>query len=88
VNRAQRRALKKKKGQATLEEDQFLFHLMPDSCSSCGIPFDKKDKQQALTWSVVVRKADKRVSLFCPTCIQKTREVLDGTSKRSSESDG
>ena len=88
MNRAQRRALKKKKGQATLEEDQFLFHLMPDSCSSCGSPFDKKNKQQALTWSVVVRKAEKKVNLFCPTCIQKTREVLDGTSKRSSESDG
>jgi hypothetical protein len=88
MNRAQRRALKKKKGQATLEEDQFLFHLMPDSCSSCDTSFDKKDKQQALTWSVVVRKAEKKVSLFCPTCIQKTREVLDGTSKRSSESNG
>ena len=88
MNRAQRRALKKKKGQATLEEDQFLFHLMPDSCSSCGSPFDKKNKQQALTWSVVVRKAEKKVNLFCPTCIQKTREVLDGTSKRSSESNG
>jgi hypothetical protein len=88
MNRAQRRALKKKKGQATLEEDQFLFHLMPDSCSSCDTSFDKKNKQQALTWSVVVRKAEKKVSLFCPTCIQKTREVLDGTSKRSSESNG
>ena len=88
MNRAERRALKKKKGQATVEEDQFLFHLMPDSCSSCGSSFDKKNKQQALTWSVVVRKAEKKVNLFCPTCIQKTREVLDGTSKRSSESDG
>jgi hypothetical protein len=92
MNRAQRRALKKKKGLATAEEDQFLFHLMPDSCSSCGIPFDKKDKQQALTWSVVVRKADKRVSLFCPSCIQKKREVTDGfgirASEGGSESDG
>ena len=84
MNRAQRRALKKKKGQATLEEDQFLFHLMPDSCSSCGSPFDKKNKQQALTWSVVVRKAEKKVNLFCPTCIQTTREAVNDITKSSS----
>jgi len=84
MNRAERRALKKKKGQAIVEEDQFLFHLMPDSCSSCGAPFDKKNKQQALTWSVVVRKAEKKVNLFCPTCIQKTREAVNDITKSSS----
>jgi len=89
MNRAlKKKKLKKKKGLATAEEDQFLFHLMPDSCSICGIPFDKKDEQQAPIWYVKVRKADKRVSLFCPTCIQKTREVIDGTSEGPSESNG
>ena len=43
----------------------------------CDEPFDKKSKDHAMTWRVVVRENPTRISLFCPQCIEKTKEVLD-----------
>jgi len=46
VNRKQRRAAAqaaKKDGNKELSEKIFLFEQMPDECSACIKPFDKKD---------------------------------------------
>ena len=80
MNRKQRRAAKKKNKDLTetLSEQVSLFHKLPDQCSACGAPFDKKNKKMVMCWSVVVR--DDKVRLFCPVCIRKTREALDKES--------
>ncbi len=78
MNRQQRRALKKHVGNKASEKmasEVALFGQLPESCSACDNEFDKKDKEMVKSWSVVVKQ--EIVRLFCPDCIEKTREVLD-----------
>jgi hypothetical protein len=82
VNRKQRRRAEKTKKKLTpaeqnLSQKIFLFDKIPDTCTTCAEPFDKKDKTHAQTWRVVVHKEKEQVRLFCPTCIEKTKEILE-----------
>jgi hypothetical protein len=52
-----------------------LFGQLPQQCSACEKPFDKKDKDMVFSWSVVIRQ--QVVRLFCPICISKTQEMLN-----------
>jgi Zn finger protein HypA/HybF involved in hydrogenase expression len=65
-----------KENTENLVEKISQFNKLPESCSACQELFDKKDKDMALSWSVVVKQDV--VRLFCPECIRKTQEVLDG----------
>ena len=79
MNRATRRAMNKKMGEENTEniaEKISQFNKLPDACSACQETFDKKDKTMAQSWSVVVKQ--EVVRLFCPECIKKTQEILDG----------
>jgi len=81
MNRKQRRAAKKElKKQHGVEEEMaekmFLFSKMPDECSACTKPFDKKDKEMVMSWSVVVRNDDETVRLYCPTCWETAQKVV------------
>ena len=53
----------------TLKDQLSMFESIPKSCMTCSIAFDKKNKQHALTWRVVVR--DKKINLFCPSCVNE-----------------
>ena len=78
MNRAERRRLKKKnKGNEMLAQKISTFEHRPNTCSACAAAFDAKSKEQAQTWRVVVYENPTRVSLFCPTCINKTKEIID-----------
>jgi hypothetical protein len=78
MNRAQRRRLKKKnKSNEKLVKKMESFGHRPDACSTCDALFDKKSKQHALTWRVVVRENPSHVSLFCPQCIEITQGALN-----------
>lgn len=79
MNRAQRRRLKKDKNvdDEKLAQKISSFERRPDNCSACNAAFDPKSKEHALTWRVVVRENPTRVSLFCPECIEKTKEILE-----------
>ena len=78
MNRKQRRALKKEtKGSGGLSEKVTLFGSLPDVCNICQKEFDKKDKEMVTSWSVVVREEAKTVRLFCPHCINKTKETIN-----------
>lgn len=77
MNRYERRAIEKKTGKGStkdLSEKICQFNKLPDGCSACQKSFDKKDKEMAESWNVVVKQ--EVVRLFCPECIHKTREVL------------
>ena len=79
MNRAQRRAQKKKmsKGEQKLADKIFQFNKLPDSCNTCKKAFDKQDKTMVQSWSVVVRDAKGSISLFCPQCIDKTKTFME-----------
>ncbi len=82
MNRAQRRRLKKKnKNNEQLAEKVEQFGHRPNTCSACDARFDAKSKEHAMTWRVVVYEEPIRVSLFCPRCIDKTKEIISEHSK-------
>ena len=72
MNRKQRRAMKKelkKQGaEDAMAEQLMMFDQLPDECSACVKPFDKKDREMVFSWNVVVRKDIQQVRLYCPTC--------------------
>ena len=88
MNRKQRRAMNKQIGaQPTDELAQKIsqFGKLPQQCTACQKEFDKQDKDMIQSWSVVVKQ--EVVRLFCPDCIQKTKEALQhvSTEDRSQE---
>ena len=84
MHRKQRRQHQKKHGfEKELAEKISLFGALPDACSACQTPYDKKNKEMAMSWSVVVRHAEEIVRLFCPGCINKVRIL--GESKVNEE---
>lgn len=78
MNRKQRRAMTKQAGAEAsdaIANKMTAFGKLPDKCSACAEPFDKKDRDMLASWNVVVNQ--EVVRLFCPNCIQKTREVIE-----------
>ena len=80
-NRAQRRKSRKKTNKlrknTELEQKMGLFDKIPDECLTCMKPFDKKDKQMVMSWSVVVREEKGVVRLYCPDCWQKAKSFME-----------
>ena len=84
MNRAQRRAAakrNKKNENPELQEKMGLFDKIPDECLACQAPFNKKDKDQVMTWSVVVRNDTEQVRLYCPDCWSKAQAVVQAYEK-------
>lgn len=78
MNRKQRRALEKaSEAEKQLSNKVALFGLMPDNCDTCNDPFDKKNKEMAMAWSVVVHQESEKVRLFCPACIEKAKKAIE-----------
>ncbi len=88
MNRKQRRSIQKHAGRDATQElsdKVFLFNKMPTSCSACDKEFDKTNKDMLNSWNVVVKQ--EVVRLFCPDCIEKTRDTLEnlGLTKNENE---
>ena len=62
-----------------------LFGKLPSNCLTCERPFDKLDKQQVMSWSVVVRQEEEKVNLYCPECWQRARKLVDDFKNRIEE---
>ena len=91
MNRKQRRAAQKanRDNKTDISEKITLFDKLPDECSACEKPFDKKDKQMAMTWNVVVKEKTSTVRLYCPECwglahtaIETMKEEIQNASKQ------
>ena len=88
MNRKQRRTMEKKVGKENsqkLTEKIFQFDKLPDTCLTCDMPFDKKSKEMARTWSIVVQDKD-NVRLYCPQCWAIALDVIQ-TYKEEREND-
>tara|TARA_B100000242_G_scaffold236641_1_gene176506 strand:+ start:244 stop:501 length:258 start_codon:yes stop_codon:yes gene_type:complete len=82
MNRATRRAMKKnisKDANEKLSNQVAQFGKLPESCDVCSEPFDKKNKEMVKSWSVVVKQ--EIVRLFCPDCMDKAKEVINGSNQ-------
>ena len=89
MNRKQRRAVEKKVGKENSEklaDKIFQFDKLPDMCLACTKPFDKKSKEMAMTWNVVVPDQD-TVRLYCPDCWDMARKIAE-EYKKEKENNG
>lgn len=66
-------ARKIKKQNQLIQEKVMLFDALPNKCNGCQEPYDRKNKEQATTWSVMVFNESKSVRLFCPTCYRNVQ---------------
>ena len=84
--RLKRQAKKKKEKASALESQNKMkkqigmFERLPNSCSACALPFPKT-REAHMTWQVVVRNQEQQVRLFCPECLGKARQLLEGETK-------
>jgi len=60
-----------------------MFDRIPDKCDVCSEPFDRKSKEMAQTWTVVVRSEQNLVRLFCPSCIDRVKEVIENENTKN-----
>lgn len=72
---------KKKEAEKKLTEHIGMFGRLPDRCDLCKKDFDKKSKEMAQTWFVVVKNEQKVVRLFCPECFNKAKEIINNESR-------
>ena len=88
MNREQRRAAAKNKQTEDLEDKVALFGKLPDECLTCLKPYNKKDKEMAMTWSVVVHGEEEVVRLYCPECWNKAKKITEDFAKHLEEKYG
>jgi hypothetical protein len=84
MNRAQRRKLGIKK-KPDLDKKIGLFDKLPKQCTNCDAPYDKKNKEMAMTWSVVVREQENKVNLYCPTCWNNAQKMIAELKEKLNE---
>jgi len=81
------RKIKDKKKQKQIKKDlkqkMGMFDMIPDECLACEEPFDRQDREQVMSWSVVVREDD--VRLYCPDCWTKAQTIVKDFDKRIRE---
>ena len=73
---------KKKAADKALAEKVSLFGYLPNHCLTCEKPFNKMDREQAMSWNVVVRQEQEKVHLYCPECWNNAREIMDELKER------
>ncbi len=82
MNRKQRRArdkqIKKSKTKTSdIEQKLDLFGMMPDECFVCHDSFDKTNRDMVMTWNVFVREKERSVKVYCPTCWDNAKQILE-----------
>ena len=50
-----------------LSRELGLFDRLSDHCLICSKPFDKKNREMAMIWHVIILEKE-RVNLYCPEC--------------------
>ena len=71
----------KKAAKKDVSQKMNMFDRLPDSCSACTKTFDKTDKSMVSSWNVVVRNDENVVRLYCPTCWDKAKKMMQEFAK-------
>jgi len=72
---------KEKDAKKELSKKVGLFNKLGDECLVCQEPFDKKNKDMVMTWSVVVK--EDKVRLYCPECWGLAKEAVEELKKEN-----
>ena len=68
---------KAKTAKKRMSQQLSMFDALEDECAACQKEFDKKSKEHASTWNVVVREKEKIVRLYCPECWEKANKLIE-----------
>ena len=66
----------KKRAEKELATKVALFGNLPNKCLTCEEPFDKLNREQVMSWNVVVRKEEEKVNLYCPECWDNAQKIV------------
>ena len=44
------------------------YSKIPDNCTACEKPFDKKNREQVFSWMMQIYEEKNIYNLFCPEC--------------------
>ena len=72
-NKAKR---EQKEFEKVMKKQLMMFDKIGIECAMCKKPFDKKSKEDAMTWRVVVREKEEKVRLYCPECWDKANDLI------------
>jgi len=73
----------KKDAEKELAVKTALFGKLPDKCLTCEKAFDKMNKEQVISWNVVIKQ--EIVRLYCPDCWDKAVTVIKDFKERLKE---
>ena len=83
-----RRKLKRAKQKQAKKDVQVtlgLFDKIPDYCLTCHEPYDRMNKEQVMSWNVVVREKEGKVNLYCPDCWNKATNLVKEMEREINE---
>jgi len=60
-----------------LKQKLNMFDRLPECCLTCHSPFDRKNREQVQSWFVVVKNAENKVNLYCPSCWEKATKLVE-----------
>ena len=66
----------KKRAEKELATKVALFGHLPNKCLTCEAPFDKLNREQVMSWNVVVRQETEKVNLYCPRCWNNAQQAM------------
>lgn len=72
---------KHKQIQKDLQQKMGMFNQLPEECLACEEPFDRQNKEQVMSWSVVVKRDPEVVRLYCPTCWDTAQTIVKDFDK-------
>jgi len=67
----------KKEFEKVMKQQLMMFDKLGTECAACNKPYDKKSKEHAMTWRVVVREKEEVVRLYCPACWDKANKIIE-----------
>ncbi len=67
---------KAKDSKKSLQEQMNMFDKLPNNCVNCFKEYDKKSKEMAKKWTVIVRKKENKVNLYCDECWNKANTMI------------
>ena len=53
-----------------------IFDRLPETCSTCEADFPKT-REAHMSWRVVVKEEKQKVWLFCPTCRENAKKLVE-----------
>tara|TARA_R110000824_G_scaffold192927_1_gene375151 strand:+ start:1760 stop:2029 length:270 start_codon:yes stop_codon:yes gene_type:complete len=71
----------RKEAEEALKTRTGMFLDIPEVCCVCETAFDKRNKEMAQTWQVVVFEERKKIRLTCPSCWKKVKTVVEETNE-------